>query len=64
MWTRRQFNREFKVGEVKLVTERGVKARVAQVVWQAATDTSGQLRFPAGADAIALASAAHSPVDL
>lgn len=40
------------------------EADVARVVWQASNDTSGQLRFPAGADAIALASAAHSPVDL
>ena len=31
---------------------------VAEAVWQAANDTSGQLRFPAGADAVALASAA------
>ena len=28
---------------------------VAEVVWRAANDESGQLRFPAGADAIALA---------
>jgi NAD(P)-dependent dehydrogenase (short-subunit alcohol dehydrogenase family) len=28
---------------------------VAEVVWRAARDTSGQLRFPAGADAVALA---------
>jgi NAD(P)-dependent dehydrogenase (short-subunit alcohol dehydrogenase family) len=28
---------------------------VAEVVWRAANDTSGQLRFPAGADAAALA---------
>lgn len=28
---------------------------VADAVWRAATDTSGQLRFPAGADAVALA---------
>lgn len=28
---------------------------VAEVVWRAANDTSGQLRFPAGADAMALA---------
>jgi len=28
---------------------------VADVVWQAANDTSGRLRFPAGADAVALA---------
>jgi NAD(P)-dependent dehydrogenase (short-subunit alcohol dehydrogenase family) len=30
---------------------------VAEVVWHAANDTSGQLRFPAGADAVALAQA-------
>ena len=30
---------------------------MAQAVWRAVHDTSGQLRFPAGADAIALASA-------
>ena len=28
---------------------------VAEAVWRAAHDTSGQLRFPAGADAVALA---------
>jgi NAD(P)-dependent dehydrogenase (short-subunit alcohol dehydrogenase family) len=28
---------------------------VAEAVWRAATDASGQLRFPAGADAVALA---------
>ena len=31
------------------------EADVAQAVWRAATDTSGQLHFPAGADAVALA---------
>ena len=31
-------------------------ADVAEVVYQAATDTSGRLRFAAGADAVALAS--------
>jgi NAD(P)-dependent dehydrogenase (short-subunit alcohol dehydrogenase family) len=31
---------------------------VADAVWQAATDTTGRLRFPAGADAVALAAAA------
>ena len=31
---------------------------VAEVVWRAANDASGQLRFPAGADAVALA---HQP---
>ncbi len=30
---------------------------VAEAVWRAATDESGQLRFPAGADAVALAQA-------
>jgi short-subunit dehydrogenase len=30
---------------------------VADVVWRAANDTSGRLRFPAGADAVALAQA-------
>lgn len=28
---------------------------VAEVVWRAANDATGQLRFPAGADAVALA---------
>jgi hypothetical protein len=28
---------------------------VAEAVWRAVHDTSGQLRFPAGADAVALA---------
>ena len=32
---------------------------VADAVWRAANDDSGQLRFPAGADAVALA-AAHA----
>jgi len=31
---------------------------VAETVWRAANDSSGQLRFPAGADAVALAQAA------
>jgi hypothetical protein len=31
------------------------EADVAQAVWRAATDVTGQLRFPAGADAVALA---------
>lgn len=31
---------------------------VAEAVWRAANDMSGQLRFPAGADAVALANAA------
>lgn len=33
------------------------EADVAQAVWQAANDASGRLRFPAGADAVALAAA-------
>jgi NAD(P)-dependent dehydrogenase (short-subunit alcohol dehydrogenase family) len=32
---------------------------VAEAIWRAANDTSGQLQFPAGADAVALAAAAH-----
>jgi hypothetical protein len=31
---------------------------VAEAVWRAANDTSGRLRYPAGADAVALAGAA------
>ena len=38
--------------EVTTVTTAG---DVAEVVYRAANDTSGQLRFPAGADAVALA---------
>jgi NAD(P)-dependent dehydrogenase (short-subunit alcohol dehydrogenase family) len=34
------------------------EADVADAVWRAANDASGQLRFPAGADAVALARAA------
>lgn len=34
------------------------EADVAEAVWRAANDLSGQLRFPAGADAVALARAA------
>jgi len=30
---------------------------VAEAVWRAAHDTTGQLRFPAGADAVSLARA-------
>jgi len=30
---------------------------VAEVVWRAANDATGQLRFPAGPDAVALAQA-------
>ena len=33
------------------------EADVAEAVWRAAKDASGQLRFPAGADAVALAQA-------
>ena len=33
------------------------EADVAEVVWRAANDATGQLRFPAGADAVALAQA-------
>lgn len=33
------------------------EADVAEVIWRAANETSGQLRFPAGADALALAQA-------
>jgi NAD(P)-dependent dehydrogenase (short-subunit alcohol dehydrogenase family) len=33
------------------------EADVAEAVWRAANDVSGQLRFPAGADAVALAGA-------
>lgn len=38
------------------VTAVTTEADVADAVWRAANDTSGQLRFPAGADALALAS--------
>jgi NAD(P)-dependent dehydrogenase (short-subunit alcohol dehydrogenase family) len=38
------------------VTAVTTEADVADAVWRAANDTSGQLRFPAGADAVALAS--------
>lgn len=40
------------------VTTVTTEADVAEAVYRAATDTSGQLRFPAGADAVALAQAA------
>ncbi|MEZ4298392.1 MAG: SDR family NAD(P)-dependent oxidoreductase [Polyangiaceae bacterium] len=33
------------------------EADVAEAVWRAANDTTGQLRFPAGADALTLAQA-------
>ncbi len=39
-------------GQPALVT---VEADVADAVWRAANDTTGQLRFPAGPDAVALA---------
>jgi hypothetical protein len=32
-----------------------MESDVAEVVWRAANDTTGQLRFPAGTDAMALA---------
>ena len=38
------------------VTAVTTEADVAHAVWRAVNDTSGQLRFPAGADALALAS--------
>ena len=34
---------------------------VAEAVWRAANDASGQLRFPAGADAVALARMSAAP---
>jgi NAD(P)-dependent dehydrogenase (short-subunit alcohol dehydrogenase family) len=40
------------LGQVTVVT---TEADVAQAVWRAANDSSPQLRFPAGADAVALA---------
>ena len=43
--------------QTKAVT---TEADVAAAVWRAANDTSGQLRFPAGADAVALAQARHA----
>jgi hypothetical protein len=33
---------------------------VAEVVWRAANDASGQLRFPAGPDAVALAQSRYA----
>jgi len=42
------------LAESTLVTK---EADVADAVWRAANDASGQLRFPAGADAVALARA-------
>jgi NAD(P)-dependent dehydrogenase (short-subunit alcohol dehydrogenase family) len=41
-------------GQPALVTK---EPDVADAVWRAANDASGQLRFPAGADAVALARA-------
>jgi len=41
-------------GEPALLTK---ESDVAEAVWRAATDLTGQLRFPAGADAVALAQA-------
>lgn len=35
------------------------ESEVAEAIWRAATDTSGQLRFPAGPDAVALWEAAQ-----
>src|SRR5678815_3807825 len=40
------------VAQPKAVTK---ESDVAEVVWRAANDATGQLRFPAGADAVALA---------
>jgi len=40
------------LGQLAAVT---TESDVAEAVWRAANDTSGQLRFPAGADAVALA---------
>jgi len=37
------------------MTDVTVETDVAEAVWRAVNDTSGQLRFPAGADAVALA---------
>jgi short-subunit dehydrogenase len=41
------------------VTATTQESDVAEAVWRAAIDVTGQLRFPAGADAVALARAAH-----
>ena len=43
------------IGQPALVT---TESDVAEAVWRAANDSSGQLRFPAGPDAVALASRA------
>ena len=45
------------VGQAGAVT---TESDVAEVVFRAANDASGQLRFPAGADAVALAAARYS----
>jgi hypothetical protein len=42
------------------VTRVTTEADVAEAVFRAATDASGQLRFPAGPDAVALAESAFS----
>lgn len=42
------------MGQLSAVTR---EAEVAEAVWRAANDETGQLRFPAGADAVALAPA-------
>ncbi len=42
------------LGQIGAVTR---EADVAEAVWRAATDAGAQLRFPAGADAVALAQA-------
>ncbi len=42
------------LGQPALVTS---ESDVAEAVWRAANDSSGQLRFPAGPDAVALARA-------
>lgn len=46
------------LGQLPAVT---TEADVAEVVWRAANDASGELRFPAGPDAVALANAQHQP---
>ncbi|MET0718572.1 MAG: SDR family oxidoreductase [Pseudoxanthomonas sp.] len=45
------------LGELEAVTS---ESDVAEAVWRAANDGSGRLRFPAGADAVALAQARAS----
>ena len=49
-FTQRNFA-PLKQGPAAVTTE----SDVAEVVWRAANDASGRLRFPAGADAVALA---------